>query len=289
MKLHKTLKYFPFYMLSVLPMQILYFLSDCAYYFIYYMIQYRIKVVLDNLRKAFPEKSEEEIKDISKRFYRHFCDIIFESLKTLTITKKEAKNRLSLENPEILTGFLENGRSILLYTAHQGNWELLVYLPLILTYPSNTFYRPLNNRYFNGLLLLIRERFGVTCVEEFKGYRTIIAQNNNPVPVMNCIIGDQSPRRKSAIHWCNFFNRKTAFYLGANTISMKTNNVVLFPRFTKIKRGYYQLCFDLIEEFPSHSEGYNIVVEYARCLENTITQSPEMWLWSHRRWKLSEA
>lgn len=275
-------------MLSVLPMQILYVLSDTAYLFIYYIIQYRKKVVLKNLRKVFPEKSKDEINDISKRFYRHFCDVLFESLKTLTITKKEAKNRLRLKNPEILTGFLKNNRSILLYTAHQGNWELLVYLPLILTYPSNTFYRPLNNRYFNGLLLLIRERFGVTCVEKSKGYRTIIAQKNNSEVVMNCIIGDQSPKRNSAIHWCDFFNRKTAFYLGANTISMKTNNVVLFPRFTKIKRGYYQLCFELIEEFPSRSEGYEIVDKYATCLENAITQSPEMWLWSHRRWKLSQ-
>tara|TARA_R110002167_G_scaffold318488_2_gene524125 strand:- start:19417 stop:20241 length:825 start_codon:yes stop_codon:yes gene_type:complete len=274
-------------MLSVLPMRLLYFFSDGIYGLLYYIIQYRKKVVLDNLYKAFPEKSKDEINDISKRFYHHFCDIIFESLKTLTISKEGAKKRLSLKNPKIIEDFLKNGRSILLYTAHQGNWELLVYLPLILTYPSNTFYRPLNNRYFNGLILLIRERFGVRCIEEFKGYRTIIAQKNNPEAVMNCIIGDQSPRKESAIHWCDFLNRKTAFYLGANTISKKTDNVVLFPRFTKIKRGHYQLCFNLIEEFPSQSEEYKIVDEYARCLENTIIETPEMWLWSHRRWKLS--
>ncbi|MBD1262163.1 lysophospholipid acyltransferase family protein [Maribacter polysiphoniae] len=289
MKFIKTLIYLPFYMLSVLPMRLLYFFSDAIYSLVYYILQYRKKVVFNNLSKAFPEKNEREIRKISKRFYRHFCDIIFESLKTLTISKEEARNRLSLNNPEIIEDFLESGRNVLLYAAHQGNWELLVYLPLMLTYPSNTFYRPLNNRYFNGLILLIRERFGVRCVEEFKGYRTIIAQKNNPEVVMNCIIGDQSPRRKSAIHWCDFLNRKTAFYLGANTISKKTNDVVLFPRFIKIKRGNYQLHFDLIEEFPSRTEGYNIVIEYARCLENTIVQSPEMWLWSHRRWKLSEA
>jgi KDO2-lipid IV(A) lauroyltransferase len=275
-------------MLSVMPMQILYFSSDCTYTFIYYIIQYRKKVVLDNLRKAFPKKNKDEINDISKRFYRHFCDIIFESIKTLTISKEDAKKRLNLKNPQIIESFVKDGRSILLYTAHQGNWELLVYLPLLLPYPSNTFYRPLNNLYFNGLLLLIRERFGVTCVEKSKGYRTIIKQKNNSEIVMNCIIGDQSPRKESAIHWCNFFNRKTAFYLGANNISRKTNDVVLFPRFTKVKRGEYQLYFEIIEEFPSRSPGYKTVDKYARCLENTITTVPEMWLWSHRRWKLTE-
>lgn len=287
MKNLSKIKYLPFYFLSILPMPILFLLSDISFLLIYHLLGYRKKIVFENLKNSFPENNAIEIQKIARGFYRHFCDLMFESIKGLTISRKEIKNRLHIQNPGLVHKYLEDQRDIMLYTAHQGNWEWLIFLPLFFPYYSNTLYRPLKNNYFNGLLQLIRQRFGVHLIEERKGYRTIVKLKEAKVPMMNCIIGDQSPSRKSAKYWFTFMNRETAFYGGPDTIAKRTDQVVLFPNFHKLRRGRYQLRFDLITDNPRSDNGSGLVEKYVRQLEIAIRKSPELWLWSHRRWKLS--
>ena len=281
------IKFLPFYLLSVLPMSLLFILSDMTFILIYYLIGYRKKVVLENISGAFPTKSEKEVKAIAKDFYRHFCDIIFESIKRLTISKRAIRKRLKIKNPELVENYLNERRNILLYTAHQGNWEWLIFLPIYFPYHSNTFFTPLKNNYFNELFRLMRERFGVHCVPSNNGYRTIIGDARTNDLTMNCIIGDQSPHSQSSLHWYNFLNRDTAFFTGADKIAKKINPVILFPFFKKVKRGYYELEFQLIDENPRERRNLEVVERYAKQLEGAIIKSPEMWLWSHRRWKLN--
>ena len=288
MKLKNILKYLPFYALSVLPLRVLYIFSDMVFVLVYHIIGYRKEIVHDNLKKSFPDKEEAEIKKIEKKFYRHFCDLMVESLKSLTIKPKQVKKRLHIKNPELLEKYLQDKKDILLYTAHQGNWEWLIFLPLFFPYYSNTFYRPQKNSYINGLLTLIRQRFGVHLVEERNGYRTIVQLKEAQIPMMNCMIGDQSPTRKSAKYWHTFLDRQTAFLAGADKIAKKTDQVVLFPYFEKKARGVYELAFDLLTEDPKSDGGSGIIEKYAKQLERTIKRSPELWLWSHRRWKLNE-
>ena len=268
-------------------MSALYLLSDVVYTLIYYVVGYRKKVVRDNLEIAFPKKTLKEIIAIEKKFYRHFGDVAVEAVKTLTISKKEIKKRLVIQNPETLRKFLNGQQSILMYTAHQGNWEWLVYLPVYFNYPSFTFYRPLQNQYFNELLLIMRERFGVHCVESKKGYRTVLNQKRNELPVMNCIIGDQSPRRSDAKKWIRFLNMETAFFVGAEKIAQKTSSIVLFPSFVKVSRGRYELQLEKVEKKWGKNGTFSIINGYADLLEKAISNHPELWLWSHRRWKLS--
>ncbi|MEA1785197.1 lysophospholipid acyltransferase family protein [Arenibacter sp. GZD96] len=280
------LKYLPFYGISLMPMPILYVVSDGLFFLLYYVFKYRRKVVYDNLKHAFPSKSSAEIKKIERNFYRHFCDIIFESIKTLTASKKFVRKHLTLKNPDFLEHYINERKNILLYTAHQGNWEWLIFLPIFFPYQANTFYKPLKNKYFDGLAKRIRERFGVHCVPSEKGYRTLIGLKDSKDPVLNCIIGDQSPTKTSTKYWFEFLNRETAFFTGAEKIAKKTDPVVVFPYFKKWKRGYYELQFQLIDEKPSLVKNKELVYKYASTLENAISSSPELWLWSHRRWKL---
>ncbi|MCG2461607.1 lysophospholipid acyltransferase family protein [Flavobacteriaceae bacterium F89] len=282
------IKFLPFYLLSILPMPVLYLLSDAVFVLIYYIIGYRKKVVMKNIRGSFPTKNGEEIKRISKDFYRHFCDTIFESIKRLTIGTNAIRKRLRIKNPELLESFINDRRNILFYTAHQGNWEWLTFMPIFFPYPSNTFFSPLKNKYFNELSQLMRERFGIRCVPSSKGYRTIIEGTRADTLTMNCIIGDQSPHAQSSLHWCHFLNRETAFFTGAEKIAKKTNPVVLFPYFKKVKRGYYELEFQLIHANPQELGPMEIVERYAKQLESAILRSPNLWLWSHNRWKLNE-
>lgn len=280
------LKFFPFYVLSLLPMPVLYFISDTLYLVVYRGIRYRRNVVRENLENAFPDKSKDELVTIEKKFYHHFCDVALEAIKTLTINEKQVKKRLVLRNPELLQKLLEKNQSILMYTAHQGNWEWLVYLPLYFDYASYTFYRPLQNAYFNELFLIMRERFGVICVESNKGYRTILKQERNNRPVMNCIIGDQSPKSSDAKLWTDFMHRETAFFVGAERIAEKTGSTVVFPCFTEVRRGCYEIQFEIIERKYGKNGNLSYINGYAELLEKAINRQPQLWLWSHRRWKL---
>lgn len=281
------IKFLPFYLMSILPMSVLYLLSDMTYIMVYYIIGYRKKVVIGNIKGSFPSKNEKEIKRISKDFYRHFCDLIFESIKRLTISERAIRKRLKIKNQDLIEKYLKDRRNILLYTAHQGNWEWLIFMPIYLPYHSNTFFMPLKNKYFNELFQLMRERFGIRCVPSINGYRTIIEDAKANNVTMNCIIGDQSPHEQSSLHWCNFLNRETAFFTGADKIAKKSNSVVIFPFFKKVKRGYYELEFQMIDDNPRVRENLEIVERYAKQLEGAILKSPEMWLWTHRRWKLN--
>ena len=281
------IKFLPIYAVSTLPMFLLYLLSDLFYYVLFYLVRYRRGVVYTNLKNSFPTKNESEIKSIEKAYYRYFCDIFIESFKVLTISKRELRTRFKVRNPELIQKYYDEKRSITLYTAHQGNWEWLAFLPLFIPYQAIALYYPQSSKYFDTLMKTIRERFGVLCIESNRGYKTITGFAERNIPTINYIIGDQSPSGGSTKHWTRFLNQDTAFLIGAERIAKKRNQVIIFPSFRKIKRGIYELEFKLIEENPQLINSNEIIDKYAALLEETILISPEMWLWSHRRWKLS--
>ena len=124
--------------ISLLPFPVLYILSDFLFFMIFYITPYRKKVVYTNLKNSFPEKSEKEIKEISRKFYRHFCDIIIESLKTFTISEEEMKKRMKYINPEILIPFYLQKKSLIAITGHYCNWEwVVVSCPLFLKHKAD--------------------------------------------------------------------------------------------------------------------------------------------------------
>ncbi len=288
MNFSTRIKFFPFFALSLLPFFMLYILSDVAFFILFYLTRYRRKVVHLNLRNSYPTKSEVEIRTLEKHFYRHFCDIMLELIKILTISKKSVKERFKVQNPLIIQELFNQKRSIILYTAHQGNWEWLAFLPLFIPHQAIAFYQPQSNAYFDSLMKIIRGRFGVICVESNKGYKTIHTFAHDNILTVTYIIGDQSPQKDSTMHWVKFLNQDTAFLIGADRIAKKSNQVVIFPSFSKTKRGHYNLEFKIIETNASRIESFEIIEKYASMLEKTIAVSPEMWLWSHKRWKLKE-
>jgi Kdo2-lipid IVA lauroyltransferase/acyltransferase len=283
----KQIKLLPVFAVSILPMFLLYLLSDLSFIVLFYLVRYRRVIVYTNLKNSFPLKNESEIKAIEKAFYRHFCDIFIESIKVLTISKRELHKRFMVKNPGVIQKYYEEKRSITLYTAHQGNWEWLAFLPLFIPHQAIALYYPQSIKYFDTLMKTIRERFGVICIESNKGYKTISGFAERNILTMNYIIGDQSPSGGSTKHWIQFLNQDTAFLIGADRIAKKRNQVVIFPAFRKIERGIYEIEFKLIEEEPLLINNNEIIDKYAALLEETILVSPEMWLWSHRRWKIS--
>lgn len=266
-------------------MFLLYFLSDAAYTFLFYLMRYRRKIVRKNLQNSFPNKPLSEIQKIEKAFYHHFCDIIFEMGKLLTARKTWGIKRLKLVNPEILNKYFNDNRSIIFYMAHFGNWEMFTFLPLLCPYTVLALYQPLSNMYFDGIVKTVRERFGVMGVMSSRGYKELMKFKQNGVLTSTMIIGDQCPGYDSSQQWLQFLNQETGFLIGADRIAKKSNQVLLYPVFRKSKRGFYEIEFKLIADNAKDLDGETIIGKYAALLEESIKESPELWLWSHNRWK----
>lgn len=274
------------YLLSLLPFRGLYLLSDGFYLLLYHVIGYRKKVVFTNLRNAFPDKSEAEIKAIQKRFYRYFCDLFLETFKTLTISPATMLKHCSMDPAAeaLFNGFATENKSIIIVMGHKGNWE----------WAGNTFsmkckhqlyviYHPLGNPYFNKLMIKMRTRFGTKLIAMKDTFRDMV-QNRSHVTA-TAFIADQTPAPDKA-YWMNFLNQDTPVFPGTEKIAQKMNYPIVYVSVQKIKRGYYTLSADLLKMPPYTSlrEG-EITEAHTKRLEAAIIEQPETWLWTHRRWK----
>jgi KDO2-lipid IV(A) lauroyltransferase len=283
----KYLKFLPFYILSILPLSFLFLISDFMFMMVYHLIKYRRTDVRSNLKNAFPDKTEIELIQIEKKFYKHFCDIAFESLKALTISKKTIAKRFQIKNKELIDGLYDQKKNIIVCTSHYGNWEWFSFLPLFTPYRILGFYQKLSNNYFEEFMLILRGRFGLSGVESNTGYKTMVKLQQEGTLTLTFITSDQSPKIKSTKHWLKFLNQETAFLVGASRIAKKLNQTVIYLTFRKLRRGKYEIEFISLEESPTQSKGEEIIDKYAEFLENTINEVPELWLWSHKRWKLT--
>jgi Kdo2-lipid IVA lauroyltransferase/acyltransferase len=270
--------------LSLLPMRMLYVISDGLYLIVYHLVGYRKKVVMTNLQNSFPELSPNERKVIAKKFYHHLCDLVVESLKTFTASRKEAMSRIQWVGLERINSYFDQGRPVLLAAGHYGNWELVaVTFDTFAKHHGIAIYKPLTNRYFDKKMVESRMKFGLGVMhnrqvkEEFarlKGQLTAVA-----------FAIDQAPSAHSKPHWMTFLNQDTAVLTGLEKYAVEYNSPVIFIHIAKPKRGHYVLTAEVVCENPAETTTNEITEKSTRILEQDIKQAPEFWLWSHRRWK----
>lgn len=277
---------YPFiWLLSRLPMRILYIKSDIFFFIVYYIIRYRKKVVLDNLKLSFPEKSNEELKLMSKKFFKHFMDLVMESVKAFSISEKQILKRYTYKNPELVNTLFKQGKSIALVGAHQANWEWSISLPLVLDQPITGAYTKLNNKYFEKAVRDSREKFGVIGVKTSETVKRMQYNVANKIQAAYILLSDQSPQPHKTFYWREFFNIKVPVHTGAEMLSKKFDLVVVNYVTKKVKRGYYETEFQLITDSPKEFENYQITDKYIDLTEKNILQQPELYLWSHKRYK----
>ena len=274
------------YLLSLLPFRLLYLLSDILYLVIYYVFKYRRKVVEQNLLNSFPEKTIDERRKIEKKFYRHLCDLIFESLKTMTISPETMGKRFVFTNLPELTNYFDAGKSVIAVSGHYGNWE---WGPLaaanILREKVLVVYKPLSDKRFEKLINKMRSRFGAVMVPMKHTLRKIIEHKGKPHVLV--LVGDQTPPREESHYFTNFLNQPTAIFLGIEKIALRTNDPVIYFSINKIKRGYYECSIKHLVEAPDQTQEFEITNIHTKQLDTIIRNNPEYWLWSHKRWKFS--
>ncbi|SFC61558.1 KDO2-lipid IV(A) lauroyltransferase [Parapedobacter composti] len=272
------------YVISLLPFWAVYVLSDILFVVLYYVVSYRKKVVKENLRGAFPEKTEKERMKIARQFYRFLPDLIVEAIKMRSISAESVKRRMAIQNPEELERHFAAGKGIVGVTAHYGNWELGIHrLSLLTDNPVLIIYKPLRNQAVNTIYNAIRSRFNAIMVPMKQTLRKIVAYRNQPH--ISIFVADQTPGHADSDYFIRFLNRDTLVYTGAERIAKMTGFPVVFCHIDRIKRGHYSCTFTTLVEHPEQMANHSITDVYNQFTENIIRQKPHLWLWSHRRWK----
>ncbi len=273
------------YLISILPSWLFYGFSDVVFFLLYHIIGYRKGIVMENLRNSFPGKTEQELKTICKKFYGYLCDLFLETFKTLTMSKSFATEHcvFTPAAKQLFDDYVEKKQNVIIVMGHFGNWEWSGNsFSLICKQQLFVIYHPLANKYFNDLIAKMRLRFGTRLIAMKDTFREMLKERHNINAT--AFIADQTPSPENA-YWTTFLHQDTPIFRGTETIARKLNYPVVYATVHRVKRGYYSITAETLFENPASTLDGEISEAHTRKLEQEIILQPEIWLWSHRRWK----
>ncbi len=271
-----------------LPLRVLYVFSDIAYPIVYYLVRYRRGVVRENLANAFPELSEEERRATERRFYRWFCDYVVETLRLLSMSEDEMRERMVIEGFDEVEAELENHPFVFVYLGHYCNWEWISSLQLWAKQERThtaQIYRPLRSEAFDRLFYVMRTQFGSENIPKNDSLRRILEMRREDHRTVIGFISDQSPSWNAIHHWVTFLHQDTPVFTGTERIARKVDAAIYFANVERTARGRYRMRFELMTRDAKAAPEFGPTEDYMRRLEAMIRRQPYLWLWSHRRWK----
>ena len=270
------------YPLSLLPLWILYRISDLMFLLFMSILPYRKKVVQSNIKKSFPDLSPRDQAVLVRGFYRHFSDLLIESIKNLSISKEELLRRMKVVNPEVLQELEEKGKSVLFVSGHFNNWEwFITSQALLVPFESYGIGMPLSNGFWDKKLTERRQRFGLTVVNA-QNYKEMF-QQEKAVSVL--VLTDQAPADGRKSYWMEFLQQPTPILFGVEQMANEFDLNVVYFQLKKVKRGFYEIEFQLLTSEPRSLSYGQLTEQHVRLLEQSILDQPCHWLWSHKRWK----
>ena len=250
-----------FSLLSLLPLRLLYCISDIGFVLMYYVVGYRRRIVRQNICSAFPEKDDAWVTKTERGFYRWFCDYFMEAVKLLTISDRQLRRRFTVEGADEVEKCFSEGQDAAAILGHYCNWEWLSCVGIALKpeRKCGLIYHPLRSQAFDILFQRLRSLFGY--------------------------IADQGPKWENIHLWLPFLNHDTPVFTGAERIMRKMHDAVFYIDMTRPRRGYYTCRFHLITRTPQDLPEYEVTRRFFQFLEQTIRRDPRFYLWSHNRWK----
>jgi len=273
------------YLISKLPFRLLYLFSDFVYVLVYYVIGYRKKAVRENLNLALPHLSVEEKKVIEKKFYKHLCDMFLEMIKTMSISDKEIEKRFIFTNLEEYRKLEKDGKSIVIMCSHYASYEWVVSMNRHINFKGYAIYKKINNTYFDDLVKKTRSRFKATLVEIYETKALIEENEKKGVLGLYGFAADQSPMNRPKYYRTNFLGIEVPVYTGAETLAKQYNMNIIFLKVRKIKRGFYEADLELLSDNVKEIPDYQITDLFLKKVEQQILETPEYYLWTHKRWK----
>jgi Kdo2-lipid IVA lauroyltransferase/acyltransferase len=279
---YRTLYLFVF-LISLLPMKILYAFSSFAYMLVYHLFSYRKTIVIQNLSRSFPDKNYSEIEYYVKEFYRSFTDHFMEIIKTISISKEKQSEKVNVINPEIISNLISQDKNVFAFIGHCGNWEMLNVFPYILHFDTYAVYRPLSSKVIDKFMYTLRSRFGMKLISEKSVVKHILSNQNSKSVYL--FLADQCPKTVAEDYRFEFLNQQTSMFSGAEKLARKTGAASVYVSLIQVSRGNYQFDFIPICSDPEECQETDITKRYVQLLEDNIRKKPSGWLWSHKRWK----
>ncbi len=260
-------------------------LDGFVYFLLYKCIKYRVDVVRENLSYAFAEKSEAERLDIERKFYRHLASVFVETLVLMRLNKKSVAKRIKFLNYKEIEE-LTKGKSWISAMGHYGSWELTTTWGLYSSHDKTyAVYRPLHSKTFDKMFNKMRSRFGVEPLAMDNVVRTIYDHKKSGENITIAMIADQTAPGIKGQYWTEFMGRMAPFFNGVEKMAVKFKMPVAFLDVDKLPNGRYEARFELIYDGEESVESGEVTQRYVDKLEALLNRRPELWMWSHRRWK----
>lgn len=273
------------WLISILPFRIFYWLSDFVYFIIYHVIGYRRKVVKENLAMTLPHLNDAERKKIERKFYQHMCDMFLETIKTMSISPEEMEKRFQVTNIELVQDYAKKGKSVILVASHYASYEWLLTINPKLGFQGIAIYKRIANRYFDKLIREIRSKYNTELIETRQAIPTMAQNQRTGKLSLYGLASDQSPKLDRIFHSMKFMGIEVPVHTGAEMLAKKYDLSVIMVKVKKVARGYYEATFLTIADNPNEFENFDITEKYLKEVEKQIYETPEYYLWTHKRWK----
>lgn len=272
--------------IAALPLSISYRLARVLAWLAERVFKYRVNTVDQNLRRSFPNQSEAWYATTRRRFYQQFADVTVEAMYAWRMPRSELEKRVTIAGWEpLVSSDNESPKPGILLSIHHNNWEWLTQrASAAATAPLDGVYKPLHDRGADRFALESRGKWGATLVT-MKGVSRHVLKNRR-TPRVLALLADQSPGKRETIHWTQFLNQTTAFFMGPATLARLTKYPVYFARTQRLSQGHYHAELLTICAEPGTMSETKLIEKYVALAEETIRLQPESYLWTNRRWKL---
>ena len=271
--------------LGHVPLPVMYALAAALAWFIRDVLRYRVAVARDNLQKALPELDAAARRQVLRRHYRAFAEVLFELPRLAVMTPAEVSARVALPDMPQLRAEFSGGRAVLTLIGHQCNWEwLLQAMALSVGVPFLAAYKPPHSEAADRLMLGLRGRFGARMIPGKRLLREVLRQRGAVHAIG--MVADQMPTTSAGRVWLRFLGRDTAFFPGPGEIARAGGYSAYFLALRRVRRGYYAARFERLAAAGENLDVKEFTARYAARVEALIRECPEDWAWTHRRWKL---
>lgn len=272
--------------IKILPLSVLYLISDFTSFIIHKVFKYRVNIVKNNLKRSNLKIKSDQIQIIVNKFYKYFTDLYFESIKMDSFSKLDFDKRFKIINIDLLNKFYDEGKSVVLMVSHYSGYEWCTGLPYYIKHKFSAVYTPIKNESINNFMYNSRSRHGLELISRYDAIKEIYKTEAQSItPHLYGLVADQSPQMRSKNYWSKFLGVKVPIFTGSERIAKKLSLPVVYARMKKIERGYYSVDFQLIAENPNDYKDYEITEKYLKLVENQLREDPYPYLWTHNRFK----
>ncbi len=272
--------------IKILPLSVIYLISDFTSFIIHKVFKYRVNIVKNNLKRSNLKIKSDQIQIIVNKFYKYFTDLYFESIKMDSFSKLDFDKRFKVINIDLLNKFYDEGKSVVLMVSHYSGYEWCTGLPYYIKHKFSAVYTPIKNESINNFMYNSRSRHGLELISRYDAIKEIYKTEAQSItPHLYGLVADQSPQMRSKNYWSKFLGVKVPIFTGSERIAKKLSLPVVYARMKKIERGYYSVDFQLIAENPNDYKDYEITEKYLKLVENQLREDPYPYLWTHNRFK----